>query len=97
MTVKLLNDALEQSLRKKDSYTGLVHTLSDLECSDQLIKTIVVGAFGERVRNRIDPLLAMVRSYEGLSSTEQVDILYSIVQKQDARAEANKQTTKIAG
>ena len=84
MTVRDINHALENCLQSKGNYAGLVHSLYELECSDGLIEAIVVGAMGEAVRNRIAPLIAMVRAYEHLSPSEQIDMLYSIVEKQDA-------------
>ncbi len=67
----------------QNNYASLVYDLAKLECSDEQIRRIVVGAFGTAVRDRIAPLLAMVRSYEELSSTEKVDILYSFVERQE--------------
>lgn len=84
MTVKEINHALQSCTNGKGNYAGLVHQLYQLECSDDLIKAIVVGAFGEALRERISPLIAMVRAYEDLSSSEQIDLLYSIVNEQDA-------------
>lgn len=95
MTAKKINDALKRCLDGKDNYAGLVHNLFELECSDELIKAIIVGALGEHLKDRIAPLIAMVRAYESLSSSEQMDMLYSIVEKQDARAQSDKQNTKI--
>ena len=86
MTVREMNHALENCLKSKGNYAGLVHSLYQLECSDGLIEAIVVGAMGEAVRNRVAPLIAMVRAYEHLSPSEQIDMLYSIVEKQDAES-----------
>ncbi|HEV8033195.1 hypothetical protein [Yoonia sp.] len=89
MTVKEINHALESCLNSKSNYAGLVHNLYELECSDELIEAIVVGALGETVRSRIAPLITMVRAYEDLTSSEQIDMLYSIVDKQDARSQGD--------
>lgn len=97
MTVKMINDALEQCIRNKGNPAGLVHSLYELDCSDTLITAIVVGALGEKHKDRVAPLIAMVRAYENLSSSEQVDMLYSIVEKQDMRAQTTMRATKIAG
>jgi hypothetical protein len=95
MTVKNINDALERCLKGKDSYAGLVHSLFQLECSDDLIKAILVGALGEHLKDRVAPLIAMVRAYDDLSPAEQIDMLYSIVEQQDALAQSDARNTKI--
>ncbi len=89
MTVKEINHALHSCMKGKGSYAGLVHQLYKLECSDDLIKVIIVGAFGEALRDRVSPLIAMVRAYEDLSSSEQIDLLYSIVNDQDEHPQGN--------
>ena len=87
MTVKEINHALESYLNSKGNYAGLVHNLFELECSDELITAIVAGTLGESTRDRVAPLIAMIRSYEKLSSSEQVDILFSIIDKQDTQTQ----------
>ncbi|SIT74744.1 hypothetical protein SAMN05421665_0100 [Yoonia rosea] len=87
MTVKEINQAFESCLTSKSNYAALVYNLYELECSDKLIEAIVVGALGETVRSRIVPLLTMVRAYENLTSSEQIDMLYAIVDKQDTPAQ----------
>lgn len=88
MTVNDMNAALDDALDGKGSSAGLVHSLFTLGCSDALIKAIVVGALGEAAHKRIDPLVAMVRAYENLTPEEQIDMLYSIVEKQDQLAKS---------
>ena len=87
MTVQKVNRALENCLKNQGSCAALVHSLYTLECSDTLITAIVGGAFGETAKERVKPLLDMVRAYENLSSSEQIDMLYSIVDKQDGRSD----------
>lgn len=84
MTVKEMNHALHSCMSGKGNHAGLVHQLYKLDCSDDLITAIVVGACGEALRDRVAPLIALVRAYENLTSSEQIDLLYSIVNEQDA-------------
>ncbi|MFA8441919.1 hypothetical protein [Yoonia sp.] len=83
MTVQEINRALENCISSKGNYAEMVHSLFELGCSDELIKVIVVGALGEDLKDRVDPIITMVRAYEDLSAPEQIDILYSIVNRQD--------------
>ena len=87
MSVEQVNLAFENSLKNQGTYAALVHALYKLGCSDAVIKCLIVGAFGEIVKDRVDPLIMMVRAYESLTTDEQIDILYSIVDKQDSRIE----------
>ena len=84
MVVQDINDALDKCLNRKGNYAELVHELYELECSDDLIEVIIVGAMGEGLRDRIAPLINTVRAYQNLTSSEQIDLLYSFVEKQDA-------------
>jgi hypothetical protein len=84
MIVQDINHALEKCLNSKGNYAELVHALYELECSDDLIKVIVVGALGEGLRDRVGPVVETVRAYQNLTPTEQIDLLYSFVDKQDA-------------
>jgi hypothetical protein len=77
MSSKNVKPALESN------YPRLIHDLVALKCSDDMIKAIVVGAFGTEVRNRVAPIIAMVRAYENLSQTEKIDMLLSFVERQD--------------
>lgn len=97
MTIKEINYALHSFKNGKGNYAGLVHKLYKLECSDELIKAIVVGAFGEKLEDRVLPLIAMVRAYEHLSSSEQIDLLYSIVNDQDGDLESDALKQRAAG
>jgi hypothetical protein len=83
MTVQKISDALENCISGNSNYSELVHNLMELECSDELITAIVVGSLGETLRDRVAPLIAMVRSYESLSSSEQIDLLYSLINGHD--------------
>jgi hypothetical protein len=83
MTVQKISDALENCISGKGNYSELVHNLMELGCSDELITAIVVGSLGENLRDRVAPLIAMVRSYENLSSSEQIDLLYSLINGHD--------------
>ncbi|WP_375255645.1 hypothetical protein [Yoonia sp.] len=96
MSVKEINRVLETCLKDKGSYVGLVHSLFELGCSDQLIKAIVVGAMGQGLKDRVQPLIDMVRTYESLSSSEQIDLLYSIVEKRDAQAQSEALDKKMS-
>lgn len=89
MSVRDINQALDHCLANQNSAAGLVHSLFALGCSDALIKAVVVGALGESTRKRVGPLLNMVRAYEDLGPEEQIDMLYSIVEKQDKLAKAD--------
>jgi len=97
MTAKLINEALEKGLQNEGNYAALVHSLIELECSDALIKAIIVGGMGVHLKDRVAPLITVIRAYENLSAAEQMDVLYSIVDKQETRAEVNREDTKIAG
>ncbi len=83
MTVQEINRLLEECISSKGSYAEMVHNLFELGCSDELIKVIISGAMGENLKDRVDPIVAMLRAYEDLSASEQIDILYSIVNRQD--------------
>lgn len=88
MTVERINRALERCLNRKSNYAELVHELIDLDCSDPLIEAIIVGAMGEAVRGRIEPIINVLRGYDDLSSTDQIDVLYSIVNRQEINTQA---------
>ena len=89
MIVQEINDALKKCLNSKGNYAELVHALYELECSDDLIKVIVVGALGEGMRDRVDPVIETVRAYQNLTPAEQIDLLYSFVDKQDALSQGD--------
>ncbi len=95
MTVKEINHALVSRLKREGDYAGLVHDLFELDCSDELITAIVTGSLGEAVRDRVAPIIAMVRAYENLSSSEQIDTLYSIIEKQDSHDQNNALKKKM--
>jgi hypothetical protein len=97
MTISEINHALESCIKGNSSYPGLVHSLFSLGCSEDLIKVIIAGALGESKRDRVGPLVAMLTAYQNLSSTEQVDMLYSIVNEQDANIQNDPPRKRSAG
>lgn len=94
MTIRRLNHTLEDALDTQENYAGLVYRLATLGCSDKLIEIIAVGALGEAVRSRITPLIGAVRGYENLSSSEQIALLYAIVDVQGAQPDHDEPSAR---
>lgn len=94
MSVQAINRALDRFESRKLNYVELIHELIDKDCSDDLIKAILVGAAGESVKDRVAPITAILRGYENLSASEQIDVLYSVVNRQEA-SERGENPSKV--
>jgi hypothetical protein len=94
MSIQAINRALESFQSRNANYVELVHDLVEIGCSDALIQAVLVGAAGDSIKTRIAPITAILRGYESLSAAEQIDVLYSVVNRQEA-ATRNENTSKI--
>jgi len=84
MSVQAINRALDRFQNRKSNYVELVHDLIDIGGSDDLIQAVLIGAAGDNIKDRIAPIVSILRGYESLSASEQIDVLYSVVNRQEA-------------